>query len=791
MGNSIGKLGTIAAMTAALTLWTGEKDKNKPVDLTVDGLNTAVLNLLSNEAYAATLEWNNIQISKLNVIWDAESQKVLKLVNWLNISENAKKELIWKIEEIVSQWKDRMTSYYDKETNQEFSISYIRWKVEIIDTKGEKPNNWTKTGLTTTHSIDNEWNKITKYEQDGKWFELKEVWNDAIITYFWFSGWHREWDEEKWVKSADRFSANAMLSAEITNNISLWAWVKVWPEQFAFLAFTLIDFGKFWQVVLFWENYRENNTFNTSIWEKKAWEEQEKIALLLRKEIGDWTWIINSVELEWSYTKWEDTKVFSEQSTVSNTTVTDTPESTITRTTTTTSETTWTSIGWEKLQAVLSAVLKISENQKLTLWAQVTDREYNDWIDLGTKVGWVIWYEAIISELNKLKLGVSADETEQRYTAWIYRKVWDNGEIWVSWYYNNTEEWKDNYGAMLWYTHRFATGWKINDNKQKGYKLFSENGEDINEVAMNFAQKQASQSIDTPSKYVEEKKQVSSVTIEDVRNKPKANPETPVDNIDNFTNKELTIWETYDTGFTKSKFSVSEDWIVSINNWVITWLKKWTVNVTVDNGKKKVTRTMTVKEWGTPPNPELPLPTSSFASSSVSKTVWDAPFTNAFTTNSSWAITYSSSNTAVATVNATTWEVTIVWNWTATITANQAATASFKADTDTFSLTVNNVANTPPTVSNITSSWDLEFGTQITNIWLNISDDDLSKVSWTLSVTSWGWDWWSFSQSSGTWNTLNWITFTATNWFQWGRTIKVTINDSWSGSSNEYTIYSN
>lgn len=48
------------------------------------------------------------------------------------------------------------------------------------------------------------------------------------------------------------------------------------------------------------------------------------------------------------------------------------------------------------------------------------------------------------------------------------------------------------------------------------------------------------------------------------------------------------------------------------------------------------------------------LPTSSFASSSISKLTTDGAFTNTFTTNSPGAVTYSSSNPAVATVNPTT-----------------------------------------------------------------------------------------------------------------------------------------
>ncbi|MBW7954499.1 Ig-like domain-containing protein [Candidatus Gracilibacteria bacterium] len=102
------------------------------------------------------------------------------------------------------------------------------------------------------------------------------------------------------------------------------------------------------------------------------------------------------------------------------------------------------------------------------------------------------------------------------------------------------------------------------------------------------------------------------------------------------------------------------------------------------------------------------LPTSSFGSGSVTKLTTDGTFTNTFTTNSPGAVTYSSSNTAVATVNASTGVVTIVGVGSATITANQAASPGFTSDTDTYSLTVNAPAidNTIPTINsfNITSN---------------------------------------------------------------------------------------
>ncbi|UOE41538.1 choice-of-anchor D domain-containing protein [Chryseobacterium suipulveris] len=95
-------------------------------------------------------------------------------------------------------------------------------------------------------------------------------------------------------------------------------------------------------------------------------------------------------------------------------------------------------------------------------------------------------------------------------------------------------------------------------------------------------------------------------------------------------------------------------------------------------------------------------PTQSFSSSSVTKTVGDPAFTNTFTTNSTGTVTYSSSNTAVATVNTTTGLVTIAGAGSANITATTAANGSFCAATLSYSLTVN--TGSTPSISAIPTS---------------------------------------------------------------------------------------
>ena len=94
------------------------------------------------------------------------------------------------------------------------------------------------------------------------------------------------------------------------------------------------------------------------------------------------------------------------------------------------------------------------------------------------------------------------------------------------------------------------------------------------------------------------------------------------------------------------------------------------------------------------------LTTTTLSNFSVpTKTVGDSPFQiTAPTSNSNGAFTYSSSNTAVATVAGTT--ITIVGSGSSTITASQAATANYTSKTITATLVVNTATLTTTTLSN-------------------------------------------------------------------------------------------
>ena len=72
-----------------------------------------------------------------------------------------------------------------------------------------------------------------------------------------------------------------------------------------------------------------------------------------------------------------------------------------------------------------------------------------------------------------------------------------------------------------------------------------------------------------------------------------------------------------------------------------------------------------------------------FTTASVGKTFGDAAFTNALTNTGDGTVTYSSDNTAVAEVNATTGEVTIKGNGEATIKATVADTDNYTYETKT------------------------------------------------------------------------------------------------------------
>ena len=116
-------------------------------------------------------------------------------------------------------------------------------------------------------------------------------------------------------------------------------------------------------------------------------------------------------------------------------------------------------------------------------------------------------------------------------------------------------------------------------------------------------------------------------------------------------------------------------------------------------------------------------PEISFANSTMTKTYGDEGFTNTATTNSDGAVTYSSNNTTVATVNATTGAVTIRGAGNATITANVAATSSYAGATARYTLVVNKKASVAPS--------------EVEEVKTGYTDDSLSTIPLTTEGLSW------------------------------------------------------
>lgn len=111
-------------------------------------------------------------------------------------------------------------------------------------------------------------------------------------------------------------------------------------------------------------------------------------------------------------------------------------------------------------------------------------------------------------------------------------------------------------------------------------------------------------------------------------------------------------------------------------------------------------------------------PSLAFATSSFSKNIGDANFTLTANTISAGAVNYTSSNAAVATVSATTGEVTIGFTpGTATITATQVANGIYCVDTAIYTVAVASCAPnvTIPTATSITTT-TATLGGNITSI---------------------------------------------------------------------------
>jgi uncharacterized protein YjdB len=146
----------------------------------------------------------------------------------------------------------------------------------------------------------------------------------------------------------------------------------------------------------------------------------------------------------------------------------------------------------------------------------------------------------------------------------------------------------------------------------------------------------------------------------------------------------------------------------------------------------------------------------------ISKTPDAAAFTlTAPTTSSDGAISYSSSNTAVATINTTSGLVTIVGNGSTTITISQLATSTYAAASTTTTLTVSNmqscldIKNSTGTNTNGTYTISLNVAGTVTNTQVYcLMDSAMSGGGWTLTMKA-PRNSTSFPYSSNYWTTAN------------------------------------
>jgi len=186
-------------------------------------------------------------------------------------------------------------------------------------------------------------------------------------------------------------------------------------------------------------------------------------------------------------------------------------------------------------------------------------------------------------------------------------------------------------------------------------------------------------------------------------------------------------------------------------------------------------------------------------------TVWDSMNLTFSSTDAEWnSLTYrvvSWTIPAWTTFNSNgtlSWTTTTVQSGSFQVVANDGSLDS-SAVTVNYDVEAAPVVNTAPTTSNIVVTWDIIYDIDPLDLSIDIADDDLSKVTWTLNM--WWYaidDWlstWSFSQNSWTGDSLKNITFTPSKywyeetWWRYAREISVTITDSASGSTQTVILY--
>ncbi|NMH24722.1 YDG domain-containing protein [Flavobacterium solisilvae] len=156
---------------------------------------------------------------------------------------------------------------------------------------------------------------------------------------------------------------------------------------------------------------------------------------------------------------------------------------------------------------------------------------------------------------------------------------------------------------------------------------------------------------------------------------------------------------------------------------------EWIVSAAYSTGSANAGHTETCTPTCTDPG-------LAFSVSSITKNDTDANFTETATSSSAGAITYSSSDTGVATVNSTTGQVTIVGPGTATITASQVANSTYCTDTATYTLTVNNTSPFITPASTAIIAMTTTYGTASANQCITFTAGNLTGSLVTVTAPS-------------------------------------------------------
>jgi hypothetical protein len=172
-------------------------------------------------------------------------------------------------------------------------------------------------------------------------------------------------------------------------------------------------------------------------------------------------------------------------------------------------------------------------------------------------------------------------------------------------------------------------------------------------------------------------------------------------------------------------------------------------------------------------------PTSTLCGNQTA-TVGDADFTCAFTTNSSGTKTWTSSNTAVATVDVNG-RIHYVGAGTATITVRTIATSTHLAESKSMTVTVNSAITAPIVPSNIPTSFSTYAGSG------NINLSAYMQPGWNIQVVSVA----DPGAGNGVWSpsvNVSWSTVSISTplFYGWPYNIDLTLrftNSAWSSSN--------